>query len=63
MDDHVLGTDMSTKCASPYACLTIGFKEEETLSNSKLLKYFTLEDIQTIKLSFKKCMETVSNQK
>ena len=48
MYDHVLGTDMSKKCASPYACLTIGFKEKETLSNSKLPKYFTLEDSQPL---------------
>ena len=45
MYDHVLGTDVSTKCTPPYACLTIGFNKEETTSKFEFPKYFTLGDI------------------
>ena len=43
-DDHMylqmLGTAMGTKCAPPYACLTIGYLEETKLFREELPKYF-----------------------
>ena len=43
-DDHIylqlLGTAMGTKCAHPYACLTVGYLEETTLFTNELPKYF-----------------------
>ena len=34
------GTAMRTKCAPPYACLTICYKEEEDLFKEQLPSYF-----------------------
>ena len=31
---------MGTKCAPPYACLTVGYSEETKLFPNKLPKYF-----------------------
>ena len=43
-DEHMylqlLGTAMGTKCAPPYACLTIGYLEETKLFTQELPKYF-----------------------
>ena len=47
---------MDTKCAPPYALVTIGSKEKETLFKVDLPKYFALDSIQTIKLYFKRNM-------
>ena len=37
---QLLGTAMGTKCAHPYACLTVGYLEETTLFTNELPKYF-----------------------
>ena len=39
---------MGTKCAPPYACLLIGYKEETILFLTELPKDFTCQDIQTL---------------
>ena len=52
MYNQVLRNGMGTKYAPSYACLTIGFKEEEALFKVELPEYFPLEHIQTIKLCF-----------
>ena len=36
--NHVFGTVMATKCAPPYACLTIGSQEENKLFTQELRK-------------------------
>ena len=57
MFNQVLGAAIGTKCTPSYACLIISFKEEEALFRVQLPIYFTLEDIQTIKLYFKRYMD------
>ena len=47
---------MGTKCAPPYALVTISSKEKETLFKVDMLNYLTLESIQTIKLYFNRNM-------
>ena len=54
--NQVLGTAMGTECAPPYVSLTIGFKEKDTILKIQFSKYFTLEDIETIELYFKRHM-------
>ena len=44
-----LGTFMDTKCAPPYVCVTIGFKEKEAPFSVEPPQYFSLVDIQIIK--------------
>ena len=57
MFHQILGTAMGTKCAPPYACLTIGYKEEESLFKEHLPNYFSLEEINIIKRIFKRYMD------
>ena len=59
MYNQVLGTAMGKECTPPYVSLTIGFKEKDTILKIQFSKYFTLEDIETIELYFKRYM---SNQ-
>ena len=40
MPNQVFGTAMETKCAPPYACLTIGYQEETKFFTQELPKYF-----------------------
>ena len=51
------GTAMGTKCAPPYACLTIGYQEETKLFVTELPKYFTEDEITLIKRIFKRYMD------
>ena len=55
--NQIEGTAMGTKCAPPYACLTIGHQEETKLFNIELPKYFTNEEIILIKKIFKRYMD------
>ena len=43
------GTAMGTKCALPYACLVVGYKQETKLFPIELPKVFSSEEIQIIK--------------
>ena len=45
MFNLIFGTAMSTKCAPPYACLTIGYQEENILFTQELPKYFSNQDL------------------
>ena len=51
-DDHMylqlLETAMGTKCASPYACLTVGYLEETKRFTNKLQKYFNESECKFI---------------
>ena len=40
---------MGTKCAPPYACLVVGYKEEAKLFPIELPKFFSTEEIKIIK--------------
>ena len=40
---------MGTKCALPYACLVVGYKQETKLFPIELPKVFSIEEIQIIK--------------
>ena len=51
------GTAMGTKCAPPYACLVVGYKEETKLFPIELPKYFSNEEIKGIKEVFKRYMD------
>ena len=42
---EILGTAMERKWDLPYDCLTIGYKEEESLFKEHLPNYFSLEEI------------------
>ena len=44
MFNQIIGTAMGTKCAPPYACLTIGYQEETKLFTQELPKYFSSEE-------------------
>ena len=48
---------MGTKCASLYACLVVGYKEETILFLMELPTFFSTEEIQIIKKVFRRCME------
>ena len=48
---------MGTKCAPPYACLTIGYQEETELFTQELPKYFSNEECLLIKEFFKRYMD------
>ena len=39
------GTAMGTKCAPPYACLVVGYKEETKLFLIDLPRFFSTEEI------------------
>ena len=57
MFNQIIGTAMGTKYASPYRCLTIGYKEETKLFTQELSKYFSNEECLLIKEFFKRCMD------
>ena len=42
-DNQTEGTAMGTKCAPPYACLVVDYKEETKLFPIKLQKFFSAE--------------------
>ena len=54
---QLLGTAMGTKCAPPYACLTIGFLEETKLFASEIQKYFNENDCKIIIELLKRYMD------
>ena len=45
MFNQIIGTAMGTKCAPPYACLTIGYQEETKLFMQELPKYFSMKSV------------------
>ena len=57
MFKQVCGTAMGTKCAPPYAYLTIGYQEETKLFTQELPKYFSIEECELIKEVFKRYMD------
>ena len=54
MFNLIIGTAMGTKCAPPYACLTIGYQVETKLFTEELPKYFCNEDCLLIKELFRR---------
>lgn len=57
MFKQISGTAMGTKCAPPFACLTIGYQEETKLFPIELQKHFTLEECELIKKVLKRYMD------
>ena len=57
MFNQIIGTAMGTKCAPPYACLTIGYQEETKLFTQELPKYFSSEECLLTKEFFKRYMD------
>ena len=57
MFNQIIRTAMDTKCAPPYACLTIGYQEETKLFTQELPKYFSNEECLLIKEFFKRFMD------
>ena len=57
MFNQIIGTAMGSKCAPPYACLTIGYQEETKLFTKDLPKYFSNEECLLIKEFFKRYMD------
>ena len=55
--NETLGTAMGTKCAPPYACLVVVYKEESKLFRSKLAKFFSTEEIQIMKKVCRRYMD------
>ena len=49
MFNQVFGTAARTKCAPPYACLTIGYQEETKLFTQELPKFFSIKERELIK--------------
>ena len=45
MFNHVFGTAIVTKCAPPYACLTIGYQEETKLFTQELPNTFQSKNV------------------
>ena len=54
---QLLGTAMGTKCAHPYACLTVGYLEETTLFTNELPKYFNGSKCKLIVELFKRYID------
>ena len=48
---------MGTRCAPPYACLTIGYEQVTKLFTQELPKYFAVEESELIKEVFKWYMD------
>ena len=48
---------MGTKCAPPYACLTVGYLEETKLFTNELPKYFNGNKCQLIMELLKRYMD------
>ena len=57
MFNQIIGTAMGSKCARPYACLTIGYQEETKMFTKDLPKYFSNEECLLIKEFFKRYMD------
>ena len=57
MFNQIIGKAMGTKCAPPYACLSIGYQEETKLFTQELPKYFSNEECLLIKEFFKRYMD------
>ena len=57
MYTQCIGTAMGQICAPPYACLTIGYLEEDKLFKTELQKYFNTGDIKKIEDDFKRYMD------
>ena len=57
MLNQIFGTAKDTKCAPPYACLTIVYEEETKLFTQELPKYFSIEECLLIKEFFKRYMD------
>ena len=55
--NQIFGTAMSSNCAPPYRCLTIGYQEETKLCRQELPKHFFSEECLSIKEFFKKYMD------
>ena len=51
------GTALGTKCAPPYACLVLAYKEETKLFPIELPKFFSTEQIQIMKKVFRRHMD------
>ena len=58
MFNQIFGTAMDTRCAPPYACLTIGYQETTKLFTQELPKYFSNEECLSIKEFFKRYHKT-----
>ena len=50
MFNQAFGTAMGTKCAPPYACLTVRYQEETKRFTRELPKYFSVEECKLIKV-------------
>ena len=50
MFNQSFGTAMRTKCAAPYACLTVRYQEETKRFTRELPKYFSVEECELIKV-------------
>ena len=46
MFNQVFGTATGTKCALPYVCHTIEYKEETKLITPELPKYFSIQECE-----------------
>ena len=57
MFNQVFGTDIGSKYASPYACLTKEYQEETELFTQELTKYFSIEECELIKEVFKRYVD------
>ena len=51
------GTAMGTKCAPPYACLTVGYLEETKLFTNELPQYFNESECELIMELLKRYMD------
>ena len=51
------GTAMGTKCAPPYACLTVGYLEETKLFTYELPQYFNERECELIMELLKRYMD------
>ena len=54
---QLLETAMSTKCAPPYACLTVGYLKETKLFTYELPKYFNKSECKLIMELLKRYMD------
>ena len=57
MYNQLVGTAMGHIFAPPYACLVIGYLEEEKLFKTELQKCFDAPDIMTIQKNYKRYMD------
>ena len=54
---QLLGTEVGTKCAPPYASLTVGYLEETKLFTNELPKYFSVSECNSITELLKRYMD------